>query len=112
MEPWRLREVGLDLEQLEHTESLFALSNGYLGVRGTLEEGEPVGSPGTYLNGFFESSPLSYPEKGYAFPEVGQRVVNVTDGKLLRLFVDDEPFDVRDGQLLHHERTLDCGPAR
>ena len=108
VEPWRLREVGLDLEQLERTESLFALSNGYLGVRGTLEEGEPVGSPGTYLNGFFESSPLSYPEKGYAFPDVGQRVVNVTDGKLLRLFVDDEPFDVRDGQLLHHERTLDC----
>jgi alpha,alpha-trehalose phosphorylase len=107
VEPWRLRELGLSIDELARTESVFALSNGHLGVRGNLEEGEPVGAPGTYLSGFFESAELSYPEKGYAFPEVGQRVVNVTDGKLLRLVVDDDPFDVRDGRLEAHERSLD-----
>ena len=64
VEPWRLREVDLDLDQLARTESLFALSNGHLGVRGTLDEGEPVGSPGTYLNGFFESSPAELSREG------------------------------------------------
>jgi alpha,alpha-trehalose phosphorylase len=31
----------------------------------------------------------------------------VTNGKVIRLLVDDEPFDIRYGQLLRHERVLD-----
>jgi alpha,alpha-trehalose phosphorylase len=50
-EPWRLREVGFDADRVGRTESLFALSNGHLGVRGLLDEGEPCDLPGTYLNG-------------------------------------------------------------
>ena len=50
-EPWSLRETGLDLDRLAQTESVFALSNGHLGWRGNLDEGEPHGLPGTYLNG-------------------------------------------------------------
>jgi alpha,alpha-trehalose phosphorylase len=37
VEPWQLREVGVDLTRLGRTESLFALSNGHLGVRGNLD---------------------------------------------------------------------------
>jgi alpha,alpha-trehalose phosphorylase len=107
VEPWRLREVGLDPTQLARTESLFALSNGHIGIRGTLDESEPNGLPGTYLNSFFEAYPLSYPEIGYGYPDSGQSVVNVTNGKIIRLLVDDEPFDIRYGRLIHHERTLD-----
>ena len=69
VEPWRLREVGLDPDQLARTESLFALSNGYLGVRGTLEEGEPDGLARHLSQRFLRVLRLSYPEKGYAFPE-------------------------------------------
>ena len=107
LEPWALRETELDLDRLAQTESIFALSNGHIGLRGNLEEGEPHGLPGTYLNAFYELRPLPYAERGYAFPEVGQTVVNVTDGKILRLLVDDEPFDVRYGELLSHTRVLD-----
>jgi alpha,alpha-trehalose phosphorylase len=107
VEPWRLRERGLDAEHLDRTESVFALSNGHIGVRGNLDEGEPRGLPGTYLNSFFESHPLHFPESGYGYATSGQSVVNVTNGKLIRLLVDDEPFDVRSGRLLHHVRTLD-----
>jgi trehalose/maltose hydrolase-like predicted phosphorylase len=53
-EPWQVREVSLDLEQLAQSESIFALSNGHIGVRGNLDEGEPHGLPGTYLNSFYE----------------------------------------------------------
>lgn len=107
IEPWTLRETSLQLDRLARTESAFALSNGHVGVRGTLEEGEPHGLPGTYLGSVYERRPLPYAEAGYGYPESGQTVINVTDGKLVRLLVDDEPFDVRYGVLHHHERTLD-----
>lgn len=48
-----------------------------------------------------------YAEAGYGYPESGQTVVNVTNGKLIRLLVDDEPFDVRYGELRSQERVLD-----
>jgi alpha,alpha-trehalose phosphorylase len=107
VEPWVVRETELDVDRLAQTESVFALANGHLGLRGNLDEGEPYGLPGTYLNGLYEVRPLPYAEAGYGFPEDGQTVVNVTNGKIMRLLVDDEPFDVRYGQLRVHERVLD-----
>jgi alpha,alpha-trehalose phosphorylase len=105
--PWELRWSGLDLDALKRTESIFALSNGHLGMRGTLEENAPPGLPGTYLNGYYEEHPLPYAEGGYGYPEAGQTVVNVTDGKIIRLLVQDEPLDVRYGRSLEHHRVLD-----
>ncbi|WP_019928170.1 glycoside hydrolase family 65 protein [Nocardia sp. BMG111209] len=105
--PWAVHETALDLDALARTESLFALSNGHIGVRGNLDEGEPHGIPGTYLNSVHELRPLPYAEAGYGYPESGETIVNVTNGKLIRLLVDDEPLDVRYGTLRSHERTLD-----
>lgn len=106
-ETWCIRETSLDLDVLAQSESIFALANGHLGLRGNLDEGEPYGLPGTYLNGYHELRPLPYAEAGYGYPESGQTMINVTNGKLLRLLVDDEPFDVRYGRLDGHERVLD-----
>ncbi|MCZ2805694.1 family 65 glycosyl hydrolase [Modestobacter sp. VKM Ac-2983] len=107
VEPWSLTEVGVDLASLAVNESVFALANGHIGMRGTLDEGEPVVVPGTYLNGFFEERPMPYAEAGYGFPEQGQTVVNVTDGKLIRLLVGDTPLDLQYGDVIDHRRTLD-----
>ena len=107
VEPWCLREKALDLDLLAQTESVFALSNGHVGWRANLDEGEPHGLPGSYLNGVYESLPLVPTEASYGVPQSGQTVVNVTNGKLIRLVVDDEPFDVRYGTLRAHERVLD-----
>ncbi len=107
VEPWALHETALDLERLAQTESLFALANGHVGMRANLDEGEPFGLPGTYLAGFYETRPLPYAEAGYGDPEDGQTVVNVTNGKIVRLLVEDEPFDVRYGKLRSHDRVLD-----
>ena len=106
-EPWRLVENRLDLEVLAQSESIFALSNGHIGLRGNLDEGEPHGLPGSYLNSVYEVRPLPYAEAGYGYPESGQTVINVTNGKIIRLLVDDEPFDIRYGSLHSHERILD-----
>lgn len=124
IEPWSLHETSLTLDVLAQTESLFALSNGHIGMRGNLDEGEPHGLPGTYLNGFYELRPLRAAETQYGAPESSQTLVDVTNGKLIRLLVDDQPFDVRYGELRQHDRVLDfragtltrtaewCSPAR
>ena len=107
IEPWCLRATQLDLEVLGQTESVFALSNGHIGWRANLDEGEPHWLPGSYLNGVHELRTLPYAEPGYGYPESGQTIINVTNGKVIRLLVDDEPFDVTYGRLDAHEWCLD-----
>ena len=107
VDPWTLRTTSLDPSALAATESLFTLSNGNIGLRGSLEEGEPRAVAGTYVNGFFEERPLPHAEAAYGNPESGQTVVNVTDGKVIRLLVRDSPFDIRYGTVRSHERVLD-----
>jgi alpha,alpha-trehalose phosphorylase len=107
VEPWCLRETRLHLDVLAQSESLFALSNGHIGWRGNLDEGEPHGLPGSYLNGVHESRPLPHDEAAYGYPEAGQTMINVTNAKLIRLLVDDQPFDIRYGEIRSHERLLD-----
>ncbi len=107
VEPWAVRETGIDLDKLAQNESIFAVGNGHIGMRGNLDEGDPSEIAGTYLNGVHESRILPYAENAFGNPEAGETVLNVTDGKLLRLMVGDELFDVRHGELLEHERVLD-----
>ena len=105
--PGHCARHALDLDVLPQSESVFALSNGHIGWRGNLDEGEPYGLPGSYLNGVHELHALPYAEAGYGYPESGQTAINVTNGKIVRLLVDDEPFDLRYGKLHSHERVLD-----
>src|SRR6266496_2488575 len=90
VEEWSIREVGLHLDTLAQTESIFALSNGHIGLRGNLDEGEPHGLPGTYLNSFYYLRSLPIFGVGVSFLCIGQTVINVTNGKLIRLLVDDD----------------------
>lgn len=111
-EPWSVRETGLSGEALStsalrQAESVFALANGHIGLRGNLDEGTPCGMPGTYLNSLFEERDLEYPEAGYGFPERTETIVDAPNGKLISLTVDDERFDIRSGTLRRHERCLD-----
>jgi trehalose/maltose hydrolase-like predicted phosphorylase len=107
VDPWSVRESKLDLDLLAQSESVFALSNGHIGLRGNLDEGEPHGIPGTYISSFYEERPLPYAEAGYGYPESSQSILNATNGKLIRLLVNDEPLDVRYGALHAHTRVLD-----
>ncbi|MGF7120859.1 glycoside hydrolase family 65 protein [Rhodococcus sp. BE178] len=107
VDPWSLRATSLDLDVLAQTESLFTLANGHLGWRGNLDEGDPHGLPGSYLAGVYEVRPMPYAEPGYGYPDSGETIINITDGKIVRLLVDDEPFDVRRGHVVKHEQELD-----
>jgi alpha,alpha-trehalose phosphorylase len=88
-------------------ESLFALGNGYLGVRGTPEEGAPVHDAGAILNGLHETWPIVYPEDAFGLARTGQTIVNAPDASIVRLSVDDEPFELATARLVRFERVLD-----
>ena len=89
-----------------NSETMSALGNGYLGMRGCPEEGGPNAENGTFINGFYETRPIVYGEDAYGFARTGQTICNVTDSKIIKLFVDDEPFWLPDAHLLRYDRRL------
>ena len=107
LDPWRLIERVLEPERIAVSETLFALANGYLGIRGSLEEGGPAYAPGTFVNGFYETWPINYPEEAFGLPALGQSIVTLPDATSLTLHVDVEPLRLTRGRLLFHERELD-----
>ena len=106
----RYARPGWTLSVLAQSESIFALSNGHIGLRANLEEGEPHACR-AHIPTAYEEHPLPYAEPGYGYPEVGQTLVNVTNGKVIRLLVDDESFDVRYGRLRATSASSTCVPG-
>ncbi|HYH28826.1 MAG TPA: glycosyl hydrolase family 65 protein [Pseudonocardia sp.] len=107
VEPWCVRQPRPRLEGLAEIETAFTLANGCLGIRGTFDEGDPVGAPGTYLAGLYELRSMVYTETGCGEPEATQTLVNTIDGTHVRVVVDGQPLDLRAGEVHHHERVLD-----
>jgi alpha,alpha-trehalose phosphorylase len=103
---WNLIEKRFMPDLLEQGETMFALGNGYLGMRGCFEEGGPIGQNGTFINGFYESWPIAYPEDAYGLATAGQTIVNVTDTKIIKLYVDDEPFWLPHANVRSFDRRL------
>ena len=107
IDPWRLTERRHDNDNLGRDETLFAVANGYLGMRGNPEEGRESHAHGTFVNGFHETFPIQHAEEAFGFARVGQTMVNVPDAKLIRLYVDDEPLLLPIADLESYDRTLD-----
>ncbi len=107
VDEWTLTERRYSDHDLGTTESVFAVGNGYLGLRGNVEEGRDSHTHGTFINGFHETWPIQHAEEAYGFARVGQTIVNAPDAKLIRLYVDDEPLLLSIADLLDYERTLD-----
>src|SRR5215469_5634542 len=103
---WNVIEKRFNPEFLAQLETMMALGNGYLGMRGCPEEGGPSAENSTLINGFYETHPIVYGEEAYGFAKTGQTICNVTDSKIIKLFVDDEPFWLPDANLLRYDRRL------
>jgi alpha,alpha-trehalose phosphorylase len=106
-DPWRLVEVVFDERRVGWGESVFAVSNGFIGIRGMHDEGRPVHEAATLLNGFHETWSIVHAEQAYGFARTGQTIVNVPDATLMKLYVDDEPLHLPSARLLQYERSLD-----
>jgi alpha,alpha-trehalose phosphorylase len=107
VDEWALTEGEYRTEDIGVTETLFAVGNGYLGLRGNVEEGRETHSHGTFINGFHETWPIRHAEEAFGFARTGQTIVNVPDNKTMKLYVDDEPMLLSVADLEHYERTLD-----
>jgi alpha,alpha-trehalose phosphorylase len=103
---WNIIEKAFNPDFLAQLESMLALGNGYLGMRGCPEEGGPAAENSTLINGFYETWPIVYGEEAYGFAKAGQTICNVTDSKIIKLFVDDEPFWLANANLLKYDRRL------
>lgn len=107
VDPWKIVESNFYPRFQAQTETIFSIGNGYLGLRGNFEEGVPVVQTGTFVNGFHETWPIIYGEQAFGFAKTGQTMLNLPDGKLIKLYVDDELFSLSSAKLLLFERTLD-----
>ena len=103
---WSIIEKGFHPEFLAQLETMLAVGNGYLGIRGCPEDGGPNAENGTFINGFYESRPIIYGEEAYGFPKTGQTILNVTNSKIIKLFVDDEPLWLPNANFLNYDRRL------
>jgi len=109
-EPWRIREQGFDPERAFLHETLFALGNGYIGLRGTHEDlpGQPGRTlEGSYLNGFYDTEPIHYPENAYGLARINEFMLNVPNAKPIALSVDGRQVDRDSARILSWERSLD-----
>src|SRR5262245_3339414 len=103
---WSVIEKNLRSEFMAQMETVLALGNGYFGMRGVHEEGKPYVQNGTFVNGFYESWPIVYAEEAFGFARTGQTMLNVTDSKIIKLFVDDEPFRLDTASIRRYVRQL------
>ena len=92
-------------------ETIFSTANGYLGMRGGFEEGTPAYEQGVFVNGFHETWPIPYGERAHGFATTGQTIVNVPDGTIIRLYVNDKVFDLARASVIQYERALDLRSA-
>lgn len=107
IDEWALVETEFGADDQGRTETMFAVGNGYLGLRGNVDEGRDGHMHGTFVNGFHETWPIRHAEEAFGFARVGQTIVNAPDAKVIRLYVDDEPLVIAEAEILAYERRLD-----
>ena len=111
VETWNVTEKEFSMETNYRNETTFALSNGYIGTRGTFEEGYDFsvdeGLEGNFINGFYESVDIPYGEWNYGFPTKSQSLLNLPDLKKTEIYADGELFDMRTGKV---EGLQPCAP--
>src|SRR5579883_1095153 len=111
LQTWQLVEDKFDTDSNAVKETLFSLGNGHIGLRGSHEEGfaglADKSLDGTFINGFYESSPLQYPETSHALAKVHQFMLNVPNAKCINVSVGEEEFDPFQGKIAHYDRSVD-----
>lgn len=110
MNEWEVEEQKFLARHNHRNETIFSTGNGFIGMRGNFEEGmfgNIVDSvEGTYVNGFFECNKINYNVNAFGYAEHSQTMLNVTNGKVIRLVVEDEEFNMLSGTVKNYHRSL------
>lgn len=93
---WNVNEALFQSAKLNHQETVFTLGNGYIGTRGTFEEGYPGDSPATFINGVYDDVEVLKTE-----------LVNVPNWLFLTIKIGDETFSLNTGEIIKYQRRLD-----
>jgi kojibiose phosphorylase len=94
---WLLVEEGFTLVREHEIESIFAVANGYIGTRASLEEGSRLSQPGTFAAGIYVDD---------AAPEFGPALAVLPDWPHLQIAVDGDCLSMESGRVLEHRRML------
>ncbi|MFW0775879.1 glycoside hydrolase family 65 protein [Paenarthrobacter nitroguajacolicus] len=106
-EPWKLVE-NIHVPGDEGTlETLFALGNGHLGIRGSHSTAGDGELPGTFVNGFHEIWDIKHAENAYGFARTGQRIVYVPDANNFTVSIDGEALSLAESTVLDYHRSVD-----
>ena len=105
IEQWNITETKFKKENNYRNETTFALSNGYIGTRGTFEEAYPfdvdTGLEGNFVNGFYESNEIRYGEANFGSPLLSQSLLNLPNLKEIHVILDGEEFSMGQGFVEH-----------
>ncbi|TDO78301.1 alpha,alpha-trehalose phosphorylase [Halanaerobium saccharolyticum] len=110
-QPWKITEQEFLINTNHHNEAIFSLGNGYMGLRGTLEEDYPgsedTTTPGFYINGVYASEKIIYGEEAPNLPQKGQTIVNLADWSEINLYINEEKLNLLKGKIHDYKRELD-----
>ncbi|MFO1243385.1 MAG: glycosyl hydrolase family 65 protein [Rickettsiales bacterium] len=109
VEEWHIREDRPDVRITNLAETIFSQANGYIGTRGTFEEGSAnlASCEGMYINGVYLREPYEYPESAYAFATHNNKMIQVPNGKSVRLEIDGETLLCGASAISNYQRCLD-----
>lgn len=96
-----IEENRFDKERLQKYGSLFCLSNGYMGLRGALEETYAEDARGLFICGTYDS---------FDGKEAAE-LPNCADVAGIEILIDGERFAMDRGTVLHYRRFLDIKGA-
>lgn len=107
-DPWQLVRRDCDSSRSARDGSVFALSNGQLGVRGGFEEATEPGQA-SFLAAVWESTPIEYHERMPGLARHTNTRLPVADGTRIELRLGAQAVHLDDGQRLDCEQVLDLG---
>ncbi|MDX2240862.1 MAG: beta-phosphoglucomutase [Leptolyngbyaceae cyanobacterium bins.302] len=91
--------------QLHHKETVFTLSNGYLGTRGTFEESYPGSCPATLINGVYDAAPVVMTELANC-PDWTALTIQLRSPTSDSSTPEWERFRLDQGEILDYKRWL------
>lgn len=108
-DPWKLVETAHRPGDAGSLETLFALGNGHLGVRGAHWSTADVELPGSFINGLHETWDIRHAENAFGFARTGQRILYIPDANNFTVVVDGEVLSLAESTVQDYRRSVDFG---
>lgn len=103
---WRITEKEFNVKDNFLEDVVFYLGNGYMGMKGSFGEGD-YKQEGTYIKGIYDIESTIHDEEACSCVEKNENISNVVNGKIIRIYIEDEEFDMLKGTIFEYKRTLD-----